>query len=248
MSTTTHQTPTMPPALEVAGPVTRVPSLEEMEDLTDVPDRRVVFRGVDWAFYDRLVESIPEWRKIHVDYDGKDLEIVRYGIRHHRAKNLLGMIVSICAEESETPHMGLGGPTLKRPEASCGLEADASYLFDHAKRMASYSAFRRDSNDIADYPNPDLAIEVDMTPPQVDRASIYAALGVIEVWRFDGESVVMERLGPEGKYLAVETSGFLPIRAEQVRRWLVEEHRSDDTDFARRFRAEIRARAAEGNN
>jgi hypothetical protein len=56
-----------PEPLELMGPFASVPSLEEMEDLTDIPDRRVVFRSVDWAFYDQLVESIPERRKIHVD-------------------------------------------------------------------------------------------------------------------------------------------------------------------------------------
>ncbi len=32
--------------------MTRVPSLDELDRLTAVPDRRVVFRGVDWAFYE----------------------------------------------------------------------------------------------------------------------------------------------------------------------------------------------------
>ena len=38
-----------------------------------------MFRGVDWAFYERLVDSIPEGSSIHVDYDGKDLEIMARG-------------------------------------------------------------------------------------------------------------------------------------------------------------------------
>ena len=64
------------PSLEVPGPVTRVPSLEELERLTAVPERRVVYRNVDWSFYERLVDSIPETANIHVDYDGKDLEVM----------------------------------------------------------------------------------------------------------------------------------------------------------------------------
>jgi Uma2 family endonuclease len=213
MSTTTHDTLSGPPALEIAGPVARVPSLEEMEELTDVPDRRVVYRGVDWSFYDQLVESIPEWRKIHVDYDGKDLEIVRYGIGHHHAKGLLDILVSTCAEESATSYMGIGGPTLKRPEAQCGLEPCAGYLFDHEKRMTSYRAYRRGSDDIADYPNPELATEVDMTPPQVDRAGIYAALGVPEVWRFDVNTGALwfGKLQPDGSYASIDRSESLPM-------------------------------------
>jgi len=72
MSTaTTHTTAAVPPPLEVPGPVVRVPSLEELECLTEVPDQRVVFRGVDWSFYEQLVDSIPEWCHLHVDYDGR---------------------------------------------------------------------------------------------------------------------------------------------------------------------------------
>ena len=48
-------------------------------------------------------------------------------------------------------------------------------------------AERRESNKVEDYPNPDLVVEVDISPPQADRDGIYAALKVPEVWVFDGE-------------------------------------------------------------
>jgi Uma2 family endonuclease len=231
-----------PSPLELGGPFAHVPSLEELEDLTDIADRRVVFRGVDWSFYDRLVDSIPEWRKIHVDYDGKDLEIVRYGILHHRARRLLDMIATTTAEVSNTPFAGIGGTTWNRPETRCGLEACHSYYFDAEKRAVSHAAHKRHSNNIADYPNPDLAIEVDMTPPQVDRAGIYAALRVAEVWRFDGNRVVIDRLRPDGKYVVVSASGFLPIRADEIEHWVVNEDIDDDRLFYQRFRAYLETR------
>ena len=58
------------------------PSLDELRRLTEVPDRRVVFRGVDWSFYEKLVDSIPEGSNIHVNYDGRDLEIMAKGSDH----------------------------------------------------------------------------------------------------------------------------------------------------------------------
>ena len=78
MSTaTTHLA--APPPLEMPVPVARVPTLDELRRLTEVPERRVVFRGVDWAFYETLVDSIPDAGLIHVDYDGRDLEIMAKG-------------------------------------------------------------------------------------------------------------------------------------------------------------------------
>ena len=64
-----------------------------------------------------------------------------------------------------------------------GLEADLSYYFDAEKVRAAKEALARMSLDPADYPRPDLAIEIDMSPPQVDRPAIYTDLGVVEVWR-----------------------------------------------------------------
>ena len=42
----------------------------------------------------------------------------------------------------------------------------------------------RNENEVAAYPNPDLAVEVDISRPQADRPAIYAALQVPEVWTF----------------------------------------------------------------
>ena len=185
-----------PAALEIAGPVTCVPSLEELERLTAIPDLRVVFRGVDWGFYDRLVESIPESSNIHVDFDGKDLEVMGKGRPHGKVGGLFGQFVEAVAQELGIAYSSLGDTTWKRPLIARGLEADRCYYFLAEKIAADAAALERGSKDIADYPNPDLAIEVDISPPQVDRAGIYAALRVTEIWRFTEGSVIIERLSP----------------------------------------------------
>ena len=94
------------------------------------------------------------------------------------------------------------------------------------------------------FPNPDLAIEIDISEPAVDRAGIYAALRVPEIWRFDGSQVVIERLTPDGTYMPVDASLFLPIRAEDIRRWIIDEDPNDETAWEMRLRAELRSKAA----
>jgi Uma2 family endonuclease len=242
MSAVTERT--LPPsAIEVAGPVGGLPSLDELKRLTAVPERRVVYRGVDWSFYERLVDSIPEAVNIHVDYDGKDLEVMGKGRKHELMRGLLRRLVDVISEELAIPCNSVGETTWKRMEVARGLEADECYYFLPEKLAADAAAQARGSDDIADYPNPDLAIEVDISPPQVDRAGIYAALLVTEIWRFDGRDFVIERLTPEGTYAAVETSLFLRVRAEDVRRWVMEEDTSDQLAWARGVRAELRAKS-----
>ena len=92
-------------------------------------------------------------------------------------------------------------------------------------------------NDAQDYPNPDLAIEVDLSPPKVDREGIYAALQVAELWTFDGTDLTISRLDENGQYRAVEKSSFLPVRASEVPRWIIEEDRSDYEAWTQRIRA-----------
>ena len=245
MSTaTTHPITTAPPPFEVPGPVTRVPSLEELERLTRVPEQRVVFRGVDWAFYDRLVDSIPEGSNIHVDYDGKDLEVMSKGADHELSKRLMAKIVDIVAEEYDIPFAGYGETTWKRPELARGLDADESFYFIPEKLAAAAKARKRNPQAVTDYPNPDLAIEIDISPPATDRASIYAALRVAEIWRFNGLMVIIERLNADGTYEATKISGFLPISVADIQRWLADEDIDDQSIRLRKLRTEIKTRVA----
>jgi Uma2 family endonuclease len=230
-----------PPSFEVHGPVTRVPAVEELKRLTAVPEQRVVYRGVDWSFYEQLVDSLSESAGVRVNYDGKDLEVMGKGRKHEMLRALLRRLVDTICEELAIPCQSAGETTWKRLDVARGLEADECYYFLPEKLAADRAALARGSDDIGDYPNPDLAIEVDISPPQIDRAGIYAALGVSEVWRFDGRNLVIERLSPQGTYEAVEESGFLRVRADQTYRWIAVLDSSDQLAWVRQLRAELRA-------
>ena len=130
--------------------------------------------------------------------------------------------------------------TWKRPEAARGLEADQCYHFDPKKIRLVAAARKRGSMDIADYPNPDMAVEIDISPPQVDRDSIYKSLQIAEIWRFDGNEVTIEQLAEDGSYVGAEMSRFLPIKAIEIRRWILEEDWSEQTAWCLRLRAWLR--------
>ena len=56
--------------------------------------------------------------------------------------------------------------------------------------------------------------------------------------------MVIEQLGPDGLYVAAESSRFLPIKAGEITRWLVEEDATDKLAWERRLRAWIRSELA----
>ena len=243
MSSATTDPSGVPAARDSVSPG-GVPSLETLRELTSEPDHRCVIRGVDWAFYERLVDSIPEGANIHVDYDGRDLEVMSLSPLHDGVKKRLARLVELTAEELEIPCTGLGQTTWKRPDVGRGLESDECYYFSPGKLTAAAEAMGRMSRDVAEYPNPDLAVEVDFSPSKIDRPGIYAALGVAEVWRVDGRQIVIERLEEDGSYRPVEGSAFLPVRSEEVGRWVFSEDAGDGSLWARRLRAWVRAELA----
>jgi hypothetical protein len=128
-----------------------------------------------------------------------------------------------------------------RPAIKRGIEADQCFFFRQEKLAALAAARARRSDTIADYPNPDLAIEVDISPPKVDRPGIYAALQVTEIWRFGESGVIIERLTDQGTYAEVDSSGFLPIRKDEIARWVFQEDSSDLSAWRRRLREWVRA-------
>jgi len=198
-------------------------------------DQRIVIRGVGRHVYECLSDAIGEGQHIRLAYDGRDLELMTTGHIHERYKELLGQIVSAVTLALDIDRENVGETTWDTAESERGLQADLSYYFDAEKLRVARDAFARKSNDPADFPNPDLAIEIDLSPPKVDRPSIYAALGVVEVWQFDGEVLVIEHLQADGSYASAESSRFLPIRAEDVRRWLVVEDSTRRLAWERRL-------------
>jgi Uma2 family endonuclease len=213
----------------------RLPSRSRQQPIHD-GETRIVIRGVDWEIYDKLSDAVGEGQHVRLTYDGKDLEIMTIGHVHEHFKDLLGLFVSEVATVLAIPRSSVGEATWKRLKLGRGLEADQSCYFRPEKRAAAAAAIKRRSQEVDDYPNPDLAIEIDISPSEVDRPGVYAALQVAEVWRFDGEEVTIEPLREDGTYITAEMSRFLPVRADEIRRWILDEDSSDQSAWCRRLR------------
>jgi Uma2 family endonuclease len=165
-----------------------------------------------------------------VAYDGKDIELMNVGPIHDSIGEILGQFINLIAEELGIDLRGTRSTTWKRRKLKRGIEADLSYYFDPAKLAAYDAALARWSEKIKDYPNPDLAVEVDISRSKIDRAGIYAALQVPEVWRFHDKKISIEQLQLDGTYAPAAPSRFLPVEPDEVTRWaLVEDARGSVT-------------------
>ena len=192
-----------------------------------VPGRRV--RDVR-----KLIRATPERTAIRMACDGKDLEIMVKGPVHDYRSHFLDRIIGTVARALGIPRIPLGETTWIRPGVERGLEADRCYIFDPDKIAITSPLLRRTENDVAGYPNPDLAVEVDISRPQVDRPGIYAALGVPELWVCEGLPSPSSSLGPMAGTSTSSAAAGCPSRPltrdwlEDAMRWLVED--GDDQD------------------
>ena len=214
---------------------------------TSEGDQRIAIRDVSWDLYNRLSEAIGENQHIRLAYDGKDLEIMVVGWEHEDYKHLVTLFLEFVMTACEIEGRLAGQTTWTRPEVLRGLEADQCVYFDPEKLAVVEKARVAECKDIAHFPNPDLAVEIAISEPKIDRPDIYAKLSVAEIWRYTDGDIVIEQLGPDGKYAKAERSKWLPVRPEDIRRWLREEDSSKMLIWKRRLAEWAMGLAAGGN-
>ncbi len=80
-------------------------------------------------------------------------------------------------------------------------------------------------------------IEVDITSPSLDKLPLYAAIGVPEVWRYDGEHVTILTLQSERYVSAAQSVVLVPLNSEVVTQFLHDSMHMRSTVWLRQVRA-----------
>jgi Uma2 family endonuclease len=171
-----------------------------------------------------------------MNYCRGELELMSPLIAHERPKNLFGYMIETIVVELNIPANAVGSTTYKRRLAESGLEPDECYDVANAGKLISK---RRPDLDID--PVPDLAIEIEITNSLVDKLSIYAGIGVPEIWRYDGSVLTVLLLQADRTYAASEVSTsfpFLPMK--EVLRFLETYDQNDETGWRRSFQTWVR--------
>ena len=200
----------------------------------------MVLTDIDWRTYVRLLRIFAERPSIRLTYDRGALEIMSPLPSHEGIAYLLGRFVDTLTDELNLPVKAGRCTTFRRRRKRRGLEADNSYW------IASESLARdREDHELRRGPPPDLAIEVEATHSALDRLSIYATLGVPEVWRFsEGRGAFL--LLQKGSYVEGPSLSFPGLAAADLVNFLNIRKQGDETTLVRQFRAWVRQRIADG--
>jgi Uma2 family endonuclease len=198
-------------------------------------ESRVVLRNISWETFEALLAETDR-RGTRFTYDRGMLEIMSPSREHEWIKRLIGRMIETMTLELNIPISSGGSTTLKMQLKERGLEPDECYYVAHEEQVRG-----RDEVDLAIDPPPDLAIEVDITASSLDQLSIYASLGVPEVWLCDGVKIRVYEFQAGGAYVQRERSPSFPFLClEQIEQFLGQRGAMDETTLIRRFREAVR--------
>lgn len=142
--------------------------------------QHVVLDDVSWESYENLLNAIGD-RPVFVSFCRGSLEIMPPLPEHELEKKALSSLLELVAMEMKMPMRRFGSTTFRSKDDQVGLEPDECYYIRNEGKVRRMRRF-----DPAAYPPPDLSIEIEITRRSVPRQPIYAALGVPELWRYDG--------------------------------------------------------------
>lgn len=166
--------------------------------------QHLVLSGVDWEFYEHVLGKIGD-RPIRVTYFDGTIEIMAPLSKHEVVKKAIARLVETMMLDLDMSGIPFGSTTFREEAKGAGLEPDECYYLKNPATVMGMEKF-----DPEKFPPPDLAIEVDITRRSVPRQPIYAALGVPELWRFDGQNLEVMVLGKKG-YSRVHSSPAFPF-------------------------------------
>ena len=152
--------------------------LLELKRFNIPPGHKVFLEDITWQEFETILEELGEHRASRVAYDNGILEIMTPLPEHETNKLFISNFIEIILEELDIDFYPLGSTTFKNLDMLKGIEPDNCFYIQNEAAVRG-----KEKLDLSIDPPPDLALEIDITSRT--HSSIYEALGVSELWRFE---------------------------------------------------------------
>lgn len=205
-----------------------------------IPDgeQRVVFFDVSWENYLQIFRALPDGRGSRLCYESGTLEISMPSQSHEFFARLIELFIRILVTETGLKIKTMGSTTMNFDELEKGMEPDCAYYIQNHALVSGREV------DFAADPPPDLVVEVDITHSDIDKNRLYAAIGVPEFWRYNGEVWRIFCL-EDGAYRERDRSATFPIAEKRDLYEFLAAANGDEVAAEQAFRAALRDRVGE---
>jgi Uma2 family endonuclease len=200
-----------------------VPAASTYYDLVSCmpEDTVVIFHQLTWEDYIELSEQVGETHRLRLSFNDGTLKVMSLSLEHEKYVFFINSMMTHIRLRLRINILFSGSATLRKQKKSKGNEPDAGFYVQSASAVGN----RLDLNFEVD-PPPDIVVEVDIHHASTDNDSIYAALGVPEIWRYDGVKMTILQLRGES-YVAAEASPALPVLTSAILTEYLERLRND---------------------
>ena len=197
-------------------------------------EQRVLLCNLNWQSYEQILTALGQRRSAQLTYFNGCLEIMTPLEEHEGSSSRIDQFINVVTEETNQCLKSLQSTRLNKPELLIGAEPDQCYYITNEEFV------RGKTVNLAVDPPPDLIVEVDITHTDIDKNSLYAAIGAPEFWRYDGQ-VLNIYLLREGQYQEVETSLALPgISKDLLYQFLEDCNEQGETASKRQLRDRLK--------
>ena len=201
----------------------------------------ILLTNISWKTYESLLNELTQQGGIRLTYDRGNLEIMTPSAPHEGSKKILGRFVESVSEELNVEIRSLGSLTCRREDLAIGLEPDQCYYIQNEDVV-----WDKEQIDLNQDPPPDLVVEIDVTSSSIDRLSLYASLGVPEVWRYDGNRLIIYQLEAQ-EYVERTVSPTFPFLSQvEMLRFLELRRTTKEKALIRLFREWVRSQIQSG--
>ena len=196
---------------------------------------------VSWDEYEELLAQMGNRPGYRVSYDRGRLEIMSPRSDHEQPKDFILRLAQVYSEEADMTLETFGSTTYRRRSKLKGAEPDTSFYVQSATRIIG-----RQILDLETDPPPDVVVEIDTTNESAGKFPIYAALGVSEIWLYDGNKMLFYQLTGQ-TYAEVSYSLAFPLLpAEVLTEFLERSKTGGQTAALRDFRRWVHTQASNG--
>lgn len=173
-------------------------------------DGVLILPHVSWAEFEFVAKELGDRRDVRLSYYRGRMEIVMPSPEHEEYVDLIQDLTRLLVRELGLRMESRGTALLKRELRETGAQPDGCFYIQHAAQIIGKRQL-----DLTIDPPPDIVVEVDFSTDSRGKFTIYAALGVPELWRYDGVSFEMYHLTETG-YVESRASLAFPFLTASV--------------------------------
>ena len=206
---------------------TQIASYYDM--VTQLPEgASVTFQDVSWDEYEELLEQVGEAPGMRISYDNGSLRIMTISSEHEKYASFINRLMTVICLRLRIDILAFGSATMRKPKRSAGHEPDACFYVQTAPLIGN-----RIQLDFETDPPPDIVVEIDVHHDSRPRLPVYARLGVPEIWRYDGRTMMIYHLVQDAAeieaslYVEEDASTALPMLTTQILTEMIERMRNE---------------------